>query len=796
MKTQKCLNQRRPDVRIRRVLLPNCPLRRMAASAAIGLLSWSSSVSAQVVVAGIDSWDSATAPTVPVTAPGITATATASGTNGNWSLNEGSGRGASNDGTWGTFNGNGTAPDTAIAPNGNYALTNGKQGAEVTLTITNNGASDLDLNAFHMDAGAFRPNAARAYSLDVLAGSDITVGNVFASAGTPMNNNSTDDITQVGGNLTPANDYHDDLDIDLTGLADSTLAVGETAIIQITFSAGTGSGSGHHLFLDNVAVSSVATTTDRLVITDSPIVDTTAGTDFSVTIQAQDSGGSPILVTQDTNVTLAASGGGTLTGNSGTIFAGTSTLILDNVQYDLAETITLSAFRTSGDDLLGSVASPSFNIVAGPASVLTIETAADGTGELLGDTKVILGDQIDFFAISRDASGNFVANEASAVFSLINISGGVVTEDLFDNEDGSAYFLAFDPGTCNVNAAASGFTDAVSGLITAAELVNRYDGGTNSSPNMSTAIVWEGDILPDFNNETDLFFSAPGTTKRSLYLGPDGGTTKSVRSVTFDEATTTGQNVSFVENGTDGTVNLIFDTDSTTEPAEFNVDAAFEATINFGSTGTSQAAAGDIILADNLLVTHNGTGLLDLRVDIIETGGSYGITKSGTGTAVLSGNNAYTGDTTVTDGVLRVTGQSIADTTSLIVTGGVVDVEADEYVVGLSLPGMPNLPNGEYGSTASGVAVPDDVNFTGTGKIIVGPPPVGGEIVISEVSRTGTTLTLTFTSTGNVDVYRSSDLINWGAPYAVDQPSGSYTDNAADGDKYFYILVSAGDPAP
>jgi hypothetical protein len=216
---------------------------------------------AATIIAGLDTWDSATAPTVPVTAPGVTATATASGVGGNWSNTEGSGRGSSKDTTWGTFDGNGNAADaTTDGSNLNFTLTNGKTDGEVTLTITNNGPDDLALENVHFDAVAFRPNAARTWAVNVLAGSDITVGNVYTS-GLPMNDNSTDAITQLGGNLLTddsdplTHDQHDDIDLPLTGLADNVLEVGGTAIIQVAFSNGTGSGSGHHLFLDNVAIS-------------------------------------------------------------------------------------------------------------------------------------------------------------------------------------------------------------------------------------------------------------------------------------------------------------------------------------------------------------------------------------------------------------------------------------------------------------------------------------------------------------------------------------------------------------
>ena len=226
---------------------------------AVSLAAGSMSATGAIVVAGWDSWDSATAPSSTVTAAGVTASATASASTGNWTIADSGGdpgRGSSVDTTWGTFDGNGNAA-SAVTNVGvaNMTVTNGRPSAEVTFTITNGGLVDLDLATFHMDVVAFRPNAPRTYSLNVLAGSDITVGTVFASAGAPANDNSTNDITHLGGGLGTGHDVHDDLDLDLSGLADNTLGAGETAIIQIAFSNGTGSGGGHHLFLDNVAVS-------------------------------------------------------------------------------------------------------------------------------------------------------------------------------------------------------------------------------------------------------------------------------------------------------------------------------------------------------------------------------------------------------------------------------------------------------------------------------------------------------------------------------------------------------------
>ncbi|WP_136078196.1 autotransporter outer membrane beta-barrel domain-containing protein [Pontiella desulfatans] len=206
------------------------------------------------LLVGLDTWSGTTAPAVPFTATDISATATASG---GWSITDGSGRGSSKDGTWGTFDGNGhSASSNTTAGVDNYTLTNGKTDGEITISFTNNTGAAIDLGALHFDAVAFRPNAARTYAVNVLAGSDITVGTVFTSAAGA--------ITSLGGNLLTddldplTHDQHDDIDVGLNGLEDHTLEAGEMAIIQLAFSGGTGSGSGHHLFVDNVGISSAA----------------------------------------------------------------------------------------------------------------------------------------------------------------------------------------------------------------------------------------------------------------------------------------------------------------------------------------------------------------------------------------------------------------------------------------------------------------------------------------------------------------------------------------------------------
>ena len=210
------------------------------------------------MVAGWDTWNSSTGPVANVTGSGITATASTTTAAGSWNTTDdgSSGRGSSGDATWGSFDGDGvSASDVTSGTGANMTASNGVETAELTLTIANDGGAAWDLDSFHMDVIAFRPNAPRAYQLEVVSG-DLTNGVVFTSA--------DDAITQFGGNLSGNHDDHDEIDLSFSGLADSTLEAGEAAVIRVSFSSGTGSGGGHHLFLDNVAVSGVMSSISEL----------------------------------------------------------------------------------------------------------------------------------------------------------------------------------------------------------------------------------------------------------------------------------------------------------------------------------------------------------------------------------------------------------------------------------------------------------------------------------------------------------------------------------------------------
>jgi len=107
--------------------------------------------------------------------------------------------------------------------------------------------------------------------------------------------------------------------------------------------------------------------------------------------------------------------------------------------------------------------------------------------------------------------------------------------------------------------------------------------------------------------------------------------------------------------------------------------------------------------------------------------GTGALQMDGTGTLTLSGNNTYTGTTTVSGGTLVLSGEkSIADTGTLNIAGGKVEVATKEKVTVLQYSGT-TQPIGTYGSTSSTANNKNNTYFSGTGVLYVGVefPPAG-----------------------------------------------------------------------
>ncbi len=170
----------------------------------------------------------------------------------------------------------------------------------------------------------------------------------------------------------------------------------------------------------------------------------------------------------------------------------------------------------------------------------------------------------------------------------------------------------------------------------------------------------------------------------------------------------------------------------------------FAASHSSGNNFTVGAVGGTFryapaVTTDTLTLSGNGNGNINVfgvltldavgNVEINEIIDGLGsLTKTGGQTLTLSGANAYAGDTTVSGGTLAVNGSALPDTTSLIVTSGVVAATGTETVDTLYF-GAVQQAKGTWGATGSSATHIDNVRFSGTAGVInvtTGPAVVGG----------------------------------------------------------------------
>ena len=175
----------------------------------------------------------------------------------------------------------------------------------------------------------------------------------------------------------------------------------------------------------------------------------------------------------------------------------------------------------------------------------------------------------------------------------------------------------------------------------------------------------------------------------------------------------------------------------------FSTDLAFVGTLVVGgdsilpstiqTTGTgpyANASLGSLGLLGTTFQVADVTSSSDpdlIVTSILQDVGGHAspLTKTGAGTMQLLGANTYTGDTTVLEGTLAVSGNSIADTNKLIINGGKVDVAAaTNEIVGSLYFGSAQQIAGTYGSTSSSATHQDDSRFSGSGIVTVTTGPV------------------------------------------------------------------------
>lgn len=242
------------------------------------------------------------------------------------------------------------------------------------------------------------------------------------------------------------------------------------------------------------------------------------------------------------------------------------------------------------------------------------------------------------------------------------------------------------------------------------------DNGGTAQVTGAVPTVIEVTVGQTNGNSGTLEITGGGTV--SNFVGVIGNGPGSTGTVTVDGATWTNTGGLFVGNL--GTGRLTIRNGGT-------VAAAGTVTLgnNAGVTGTLHIGDGGVAGVLNSATVNGGAGTATLNFNHTDTGyvfsndgtaggaaititGSTAVTHTGSGTTILTGNNTYSGATTIDNGVLLVNG-AIANSTTAVNAGGTLG--------GTGTVGSVTLNGGTFapGNSIGTINVAGNVDFSGGG---------------------------------------------------------------------------------
>jgi autotransporter-associated beta strand protein len=574
------------------------------------------------------------------------------------------------------------------------------------------------------------------------------------------------------------------LTITNAGTAGSVFRLGANANISIASGAGAltlgGSGNSYFINLNNTAnttntfsnnSSNLATISSNVTInasTGSNGRATFAGTGNWLVAGPISNAVSRGIIKNDagtltlSNTANAFSGG--LTINDGVVRLGASQVITDSqiITINTAGTLDLNAFN---ETIGGLSSNGTIQNQATGTSTLTIgsgNTTSTFNGTIRNNSGVGSG----VVALTKTGTGTLTLSGTNSYTGTTTVSAGTLnlasnlTSATTVQSGGSLTgestvngLLTFDSGsTLLVNPVTAGSLNAANGLtLTGTVNVGFTQAPLNTSP--FTVITYGGTLTG-------------GTANLSLVGG-----SSNYRTPTFNDATpgiitlAVGSESRTWNSGSTWDIN----TSSNWQESDnryFQLDS-----VTFDNSGTAGSIAITGILTPSSITVDSTNDYTFTATAGNLIAGSTGITKSGTGTLTLGGENTYTGPITVNAGTLRPTSSSALGAngnTITVASGAVLDqngawgVNRDyNAVIAGNGTGNGALINNGLGQNAGyrSLTLTADATIGGTGRFDIRPITAGTGVIDLDgftLTKSGTNLVAlvdsTFTSNGNIEV--------------------------------------------
>lgn len=336
--------------------------------------------------------------------------------------------------------------------------------------------------------------------------------------------------------------------------------------------------------------------------------------------------------------------------------------------------------------------------------------------------------------------------------------------------------------------------DGTSGSIGAASALSIESGAT-----LEVNLADNGVLTNDIANAGTLNATGANTNSLSGDISGTGAVTQSGTGTTILSGTNTYSGVTTVNNGIlqfARQVSLYNNIPASWTPANITVSSGATVAFNVGGAGEFTTDNVSDILTNLSAVTNNGlrsgstigfdtTNASGGSFTVSDTvanstgtgGGSVGVTKLGTNTLVLTANNTYTGDTTISEGVLQL--GNGGNTGSVGVAGDIINNAAlvvdrsNDYTISNEISGTGSFEQAGPGTTT----LTGTNSYTGSTTVSDGALYINGDNSAATGGITvGTGATLGGTGTIG-DATTLTTIGNGATITAGDQPNNSTFDN-------------------